>query len=352
MAPGWIVHATVDEPAPLVCAFVAHHIALGAALVDLYLDRPAPAIVALLGHLPRVRLTLCDAAHWQAAGQAERPPSHVTRQLLNLQLAHQRMEQDWMLFCDADEFLVAPGGFAETLAQLPQEVRFARISVVERVQQAQVPQQGIFDGIFRRPLPDPAQVVQIYGPAAAALLNKGLSGHAIGKSVLRRDIGKLRHGIHHPRPPHWDARKRGYLLHHPGWDICLPDVAIAHFDGLTPLQFLLKLLLKHVSVQGLAPGVAGGVPNRSPGRVAQIAAVAASCSDPQALRALQDLLWLPPETETALRQIHGIAEIALDPAAAAVQLLPQAGLDFRAPAFDASLRQQHAALIAATGFAL
>ena len=49
MSASWAVVATVDEPAPLVAAFVAHHLNEGAREVHLFLDKPDPETVALIG---------------------------------------------------------------------------------------------------------------------------------------------------------------------------------------------------------------------------------------------------------------------------------------------------------------
>ncbi|MFN6977398.1 MAG: glycosyltransferase family 2 protein [Gemmobacter sp.] len=343
----WMVHATVHEPTALVCAFVAHYLGLGADLIDLRLDRPAPEVERLLAPLDRVRVTVCTDAYWQATGRDARPALHTLRQRVNAAHAYRALEQDWMLFCDADEFLVPEGRFADRLAALPARVQFRRIRVVERVQRDGVPQDGLFDGVFRGPLPDQGDVAErIYGRETARFLTRGLAGHVAGKSVMRRGTD-LVPSLHFPVPPRLGPLDRALIVATPPWRAKLDGAVIAHFDGLTPLHFLLKLLHKHVSALD-APDAPPS--KRTEARRAQIAAAAAGCRDPAALRQLQALLWLSPEAEAMLRAEGTLRSLPLDPAAAAQRLFPDAGLDYSAANFDAALRAQHAALIARTGF--
>ena len=62
--PSWAVVATVDEPAPLIIAFVAHTLSLGPKALHLFLDRPNPEAEAALRGLPNLHLVVCDAGHW------------------------------------------------------------------------------------------------------------------------------------------------------------------------------------------------------------------------------------------------------------------------------------------------
>jgi hypothetical protein len=347
----WMVHATVNEPPALLCAFVAHYLDLGADLVDLYLDRPSPEAERLLGGHDRVRLTVCTDDYWRAQGLAERPPLHMRRQVRNAARSYAALRHDWMLFCDADEFLVPEADFGGMLAALPPDVPFRRIRVVERVMRRDVPQQSIFDGIFRRPLPPEGQeetLRRAYGDGVAALLTKGLAGHVAGKSVLRRGTG-LKPGLHKPGPRGLGPKRREAMMASGPGKTWFDGVTIAHFDGMTPLHYMLKLLHKHVT--RLDAGVVEPS-KRTKARQAQIAAVAASCSDAEALRRLQAILWLSPEAEATLRAAGGIAPVTLDPGATAQRLFPDAGFDYSAARFDAALRVQYAELIARTGFPL
>ena len=58
MGASWAVVATVDEPAPLVAAFVAHHLNEGAREVHLFLDKPDPETVALIRDMKGCKLKM------------------------------------------------------------------------------------------------------------------------------------------------------------------------------------------------------------------------------------------------------------------------------------------------------
>ena len=64
--PTWGVVCTIKAPLEKTRAFVAHHLAMGASHVAVFLDDPEdPAFDALKG-LQNVSVTRCDAAHWEA----------------------------------------------------------------------------------------------------------------------------------------------------------------------------------------------------------------------------------------------------------------------------------------------
>ena len=60
----WGVVAMVDEPAPLVAAFVGHHLGLGAAEVHVCLDRPNPAAQDLLAGVPGAAALNMEGWRW------------------------------------------------------------------------------------------------------------------------------------------------------------------------------------------------------------------------------------------------------------------------------------------------
>lgn len=331
----------------LVCAFVAHHLDLGAELVDLCLDSPAPRLVAALAGRPGVRVTLCDDAYWQHEHGMARPVQVTERQRLNAGRAFRALEQDWMLFCDADEFLAPAGDFAAQLAACPAEVEFLRLPVAERVLRADQPQQGIFDGIFRRALPgQETALAEIYGPIRSMMLTAGLTGHVMGKSVLRRG-GSMPPAIHVPLPGQPGPQKRREILASPPWQNWARDAVIAHFDGLTPLHYFLKLLRKRASLADAGPRA---VSRHEPARRTQIASVLAQCSEAAALHDMTSLLALTAAEEAALQALGGIAPMQIAPAAACARHFPAA--DLSAAAFDRALRARHARLIETTGLAL
>ena len=113
--PTWAVVATVDEPPAVVQAFVAWHLALGASQVFIYCDRPNDPVQSILAHLAQVTVVGCDAAHWLRVGKS-RPRRHEVRQVRNARDADARAKTDWILHCDADEFVWAGVSVQSVLA--------------------------------------------------------------------------------------------------------------------------------------------------------------------------------------------------------------------------------------------
>lgn len=324
--PTWAVVATVDEPAPLVISFAAHYLALGAAEVHLFLDRPNPEAQAALAGLPGLYLTVCDAAYWAQVDR--RPKMHVRRQRHNANITYKNTQADFLLHCDCDEYLRDAEGMLAELAVLPPDASFLRLQVAERVWSEGQAQEQIFDGMFRWPI-DAFYLVgeQIYGNETR-FLKDGLTGHRAGKAVVRTGLD-LTVGLHAPEGwPKYGNSAPGQLL---------------HFDGLTRLHYALKLLRRAHET------VAHGMRRHGRPRLAQIGA--ARDWSPEAVWSLVERL----KTVTAKQQ-HQLEDIghldlcSFDPRPA----LAQFGLtpDLSAAAFDAELRARDAAFIAVCGLSV
>ncbi|WP_322894125.1 MULTISPECIES: glycosyltransferase family 2 protein [unclassified Yoonia] len=261
-APLWSVVATVDEPLVLVQAFVAWHLALGAAEVTLYFDRPDDPAAQIMEQVPQVRVIRCDMTHWQE----RRPAKHEVRQVQNATQAYRACTADWLLHCDADEYLWAPGGVSAALAAMAPAMDCAIVPVAERVYLPGTQPMAIFDGVFRRPFTSPARVgARVFGPDYA-LTRGGLAGHMQGKVFTRTGRG-LELSIHRPKAKY--ACRMAPVT----------GVELLHFDGLTPQHWLRKLRLRAEMFAhhgGMAP---------SPHRQAQIDAILA---DPQGGMAVHD----------------------------------------------------------------
>ncbi|PXW68724.1 glycosyl transferase family 2 [Loktanella sp. PT4BL] len=230
--PSWAVVATVDEPPALLQAFVAWHLSLGAAQVFLYLDRPSAAGSVDLTHLPQVTVVACDAAHWQRFGKP-RPHRHEIRQVRNAQDAYQRTAADWILHCDADEYLRAAMPVADILAGIEAETECFILGVAERVHPMGKIGAGIFDGAFRRPFQGPAKRGAAIFGADFTMTNRGLTGHAQGKAFVRTGRG-LHMSIHRPRRP-----KAGQEV--VSTRATNEVLELLHFEGLTPHYWFYKL---------------------------------------------------------------------------------------------------------------
>lgn len=231
-APTWGIVAMVDEPPQLVKAFVAHHLDAGACALHLFLDRDNPDLRAALAPLPEVHLTVADSAFWQAINGGHRPAHIMRRQARITEVAYARAGVDWLLHCDADEFLADGPGFARLLARQAPDVKALQLRMLERAYPSGAPREGLFDGVFRRAAP----LFKDWGEATygryAKFMSDGLTGHTLGKGVARTG-GTLRLGVH---SVHW---AKGGIV----GALQMPDMLL-HFDGLTPRHFLMKLLAR------------------------------------------------------------------------------------------------------------
>lgn len=331
--PIWDVVATVDEPAPLVLAFVAHTLSLGPRCLHLYLDRPNPAVQdALAGGagVEGVKVTLCTDEHWAASARKKRPPLHVGRQKENARQVYEATPADWMVSIDCDEFLSSGADLVADLAELAEDVTFMRIPVRERVLPVGLAQGGVFDGVFRLPVPQYGQNgLKIYGDDAG-FYRQGMTGHAIGKSAFRVGRG-LQMCIHAPlnapqNSPQGEVGSRAFLR---------------HFDGLSMLHYALKLLRRAREPQFKAP------PRHGPARMAQMAVMEEIARDPAMVaQMVERVKRLTSEQAAALRALGVLDERGFDPSAALANM--GWAVDLSIAAFDADLRVRDAGLLEET----
>ena len=230
--PSWAVVATVDEPPALLQAFVAWHLSLGASEVFLYFDRPSEVGSGDFAHLPQVTVVPCDEGYWQRLGR-ERSHRHQVRQARNAQDAYRRTSADWILHCDADEYLRTAVPVADVLGDVPAETECFVLGVAERVHPLGEIGAGIFDGAFRRPFQGPAKRGRALFGADFKMTNRGLTGHAQGKAFVRTGRA-LTMSIHRPRPA-----KAGQEL--VSGRAANEVLELLHFDGLTPHYWFYKL---------------------------------------------------------------------------------------------------------------
>lgn len=328
----WAVQAMVDEPLPLLLAFVAHYLDLGADAIWLHLDRPCLEAEAALAGEPRVHLVSCDAAWWERVTPGGRPPGHPARQLANIADLHGRLEQDWLLVVDADEFLVMEEDPGTVLARQPAEIDYVQVNVAELVRLPDQVPRSIFEGGFRKPdLMEGPEAGEIYGEALEQFLRRIVAAHGSGKSWTRKCVdAEIR--LHRPYARPEGPEPRGIYL----------DAAIfAHCDALTPLHYMVKLLGKHLGNEAVRAG--GRRPGaRHPTRDAQIALAVASCTEPEPLALIDLLHRLTPDALEGLKRHGYYLDLAFAPDRAARRRFPGLALDFSPDAFDRALRLRHA----------
>ncbi|MEM6758390.1 MAG: glycosyltransferase family 2 protein [Pseudomonadota bacterium] len=191
MSVRWGLSATLLADPEDILRFAAYHAALGAHRLYLYLDDPGSAAYDRLKAHPTVRVTRCDAAHWDTLA-GRRPAKHQVRQCLNATHAYtRRAEVDWMIHIDVDEFLVPQATtIADALAQAKGDAVRAR------------PMELLADGdgtafkAFIPPGPQRQQIVRALYPTYGHALRGGFLSHVAGKVFVRTGLGPLDIRIH------------------------------------------------------------------------------------------------------------------------------------------------------------
>lgn len=314
------------EPAALVLTHLAWHRAAGATALHLYLDDPADPVAEAAARIPGVRVTRCDPGFWASLPPGRRPGLITVRQGLCATHAYGQGGVDWLLHLDADEFLLPTAPLEPALAANADLDGALVVPVRERVLTRPDPA-SLFEGLFRRPLRGAERNHPLLAPIRD-MAPAGMIGHTLGKSLSRTGRGlSLR--------PHFPRGAGGEEVP----TRPLAAAVLLHFDGLTPLHWLAKMLARLPAEGGAAPASYLG-----PHRQAQLAALTECRRDPARLRALHDRLRViadpAPHLAAGLIEDH-----AFDPLPACRALLGDAP-DLSVAGFDAGLRASRGALLA------
>lgn len=322
----WSVTATVAEPVELLVAFACHHLALGASEVRIYLDKPTGEAKRQLRRIPGVVVIPCNRTYWSTQWDMEAPERLMLRQRRNALHAYRETSADWLANIDTDEFLYAPTRIDTVLSQVPQEDDYVVMPNVERVfRSGEV--NSIFSGVFRIRSPHrQRRNDEIFGEINK-FTRSGFSGYVIGKSFLRTGR-RMVPGLHRPFR---NERSDDLSSDLKQSNVSLP--LVCHFDGLTPLHWISKLLRYHEM------GTYSGKLRQDPARVAQIDYVIKNLGSFAAVQELHDLIKIVDvETEQSLWRQGLLIDPQLDPAQAVAQLAPQSVHNYGIEQFDASLQ--------------
>ena len=233
VSDSWAVVATVCEPLPVVLAFVAHHLSLGAVEVHIYLDDPDDPAFEVLQACVGCIVTRCDAAHMRSIGFQQRPENQNQRQKRNANHAMKCSQAQWIAHLDADELMVFPGDVGRHLAEVSQEHVWVQLPHVERVWTPADRSDTLFDGPFHFRMPDRRGLTEgLYGEAGF-LLHMGHVGTVAGKSFVRCDRDCIL-GIHRPRQGKYEHRKVPPRTQ-------LKGAAVLHFHGATARAWVAKV---------------------------------------------------------------------------------------------------------------
>ncbi|WP_300532017.1 glycosyltransferase family 2 protein [uncultured Mameliella sp.] len=219
----WGLVSTVKAPLPQIARFAAHHIDMGAHELHLYLDAPDADAAAFLGRHPRIHVTQCDTAYWQASGR-NRMAQHQLRQAFNATRALRASAEalDWLGHIDHDEFLLTNRPVAEILSGVAQDKAIARIPPAEALAREDGPPRH-FKLTHKQAGIKKSQLQEIY-PTFGLHLFGGFLSHTGGKIFARPGIPDTRLGIHTLKYKGEDATNRikpdGIYLAHfhaPDW---------------------------------------------------------------------------------------------------------------------------------------
>lgn len=191
----WGVVATIKAPTDDILRFAAYHLEAGAQRICIYLDDENSEAEAALKAHPKVRVTSCDAGHWDKLNHGRRPAKHQVRQTFNATHAYnRRAEVDWLIHMDVDEFLVPDRPIADILGDQPAETVCARIRPME----ALAPESGapVHYKAFVPNGPDRLRIVRAVYPTYGDMLKGGFLSHLAGKVFLRTGLPGIRIQIH------------------------------------------------------------------------------------------------------------------------------------------------------------
>jgi len=314
----WEVVTTLKEPLPLTLAFVAHHLEMGAKRIHLFLDDPNDPALPYLEGITELNIRVCDDAFWNG----QRPKIHNDRQRRNANLAFAACQADWLLHCDADEFLEDGPAVGKQLDAMPQDVLVAGLRVRERCFVGGADETNIFSGWGRLPILGQRLLPKFYG-RADSLLHRGMCGYSGGKSFVRRNSGLFvgNHDAHF-----LGADKKIDHSAHVGrrW---LKRQKIVHFDGLSPRYTAQKMLYKPSGADKRVQQW------RSKRRQAQIEMYEKAEMDPRELFYL--LRTVPPHAVRTFKILGRIRQLSIDPAGAAKRRWPDADTSYSMKDVDA-----------------
>ncbi|PJE28397.1 hypothetical protein PSM7751_02355 [Pseudooceanicola marinus] len=202
----WGVVSTVKAPLARIARFAAYHLKEGAAQIDLYLDQPDPVVGQFFGDEPRVRVTQCDEAYWQAQDKP-RPETHQLRQLRNATLAYRASELDFLAHIDVDEYLMPPQPMNWVLAHLPDKIAALQIRPAEMLAGSE----RHFKLTDRDAGHEKYALAAVY-PTFGGHLKGGFLSHVTGKVIVRTGLEDVRLSVHHLTLNGANVQNRAVLL--------------------------------------------------------------------------------------------------------------------------------------------
>lgn len=227
------VVALMKEEIFVIQKFVNYYCKIGARRIYIYIDGEMDNEIAkykngIVDNNTEVRFVFCDDVFWEQI-DGGRPKDVQPRLEAVFQHCHCRDDSDWLLICDADEFIVSKKSLNQLLDSVPQEVYSFGIDPVEAVWG---PDEDISDpfgsSYFRKPnIYNKFLLIRLYG-VFFFLFRNGILGHTIGKHFVRKGVEFSSIGCH-------KAYVNGKGVTTPASSIGyeLSDIMVAHFDAIS-----------------------------------------------------------------------------------------------------------------------
>lgn len=317
----WGIVLTANEPSALIECNARWHLATGARAVFIFLDDPEDMGEARLSAIQGCTVQRCDDSYWRARRPNQgRPTSQMRRQTINANRAQNQCDLDWLFHIDADEFIWQDGNLSAELAAQDDPQTELNLPVLERLF-PEGEQQSLFAGPFRGSSDLEADTAEAaFGPFAH-FMKRGQYSHGAGKSGVQVRAG-LRLGVHNATQPRPDGRPTRAAKR------VSTTARLLHFDGLTPLHWVMKFLRYCQTPQDVQSAIL------QQHRAAQITWMTEQCTDFESARAAHRTLFAATDRRRAqLDQFGLLDKIAFDPASVLGEDCPDLSVD----AFDADL---------------
>lgn len=276
---------------PDVLTRFAGHLAGGAAEVMLFWDGGDPPELPEMAGLV---VTVCDDAFWQ--GMGGRPVALEARQSAVYGRAMALCRSEWLLVCDADEFVFGDRPLPAWLDAIPAADDVVRLPVAEAVwgpgdDAGRTWGSTYFRTVWPRERMWRALGRPIYGEVAP-FMRRGLAGHTGGKQVLRT-------GARYSAIRNMAAEREGRIVGRPAERVS-PRLAgqwLGHFDAIDFDRWREKWR-RRIERETIAQ-------NMSPERTGQMDLIAARLAAGRAETLFGTLYGLTRMQEVALRAIGG-----------------------------------------------
>ncbi len=187
----WGLSATIKATTGDTLAFAAYHLDQGAHRLYIYLDDANPEAYAHLKAHPKIRVATCDDTYWRKLN-GKRPGKHQVRQTLNATHAYgRRIEVDWLIHMDVDEYLWPQTTIADSLDALDAGTLCARTRPIEALSGDGTHFKGFIPSDTNREY----IVARLY-PQFGPYLKGGFLSHLAGKLFVRTGLDDLSVRIH------------------------------------------------------------------------------------------------------------------------------------------------------------